>query len=110
MSLPRIFVDFQNADVSGRVRLNCAGSMRDLMEGRVDLKPGLKLLVYSDDGDEFDLQADGVVEYSDDEHCWVAVINWHDLKQVARPLPAVIAPAANEVAQNPTQMPNPSVR
>lgn len=76
-SLPKVFADFQNADPSGRLRLNCIGTIEDLATLGLRLQPGLRLRVYSDD-----LEADGVVEYSEEEHLWVAAIDWQAIETV----------------------------
>lgn len=79
----RVYVDFQNVDPAGRVRLNCAGTARDLARQRVELCKGLRLTLYSDDADDAGrpdpLETQGVVAYSDDEECWVASIDWDAL-------------------------------
>lgn len=75
--LPKVFADFQNADRSGRLRLNCIGTIEDLTILGLRLQPGLRLRIYSDD-----LEADGTVEYSEEEHLWVAVIDWQAIETV----------------------------
>lgn len=72
MPPPKIFADFNNADPKGRVRLNCNGTTKDLATKQIQLRDGL--VVALDDDDE--LCATGVVEYSKEEQCWVAVIDW----------------------------------
>jgi hypothetical protein len=76
---PRVYVDFQNADEKGRLRLNAAGTLEDLARHGVQLREGLVLDLYSDDGDEAggpdELRVLGRVE-SSDERAWVAVIDW----------------------------------
>jgi hypothetical protein len=80
MVKPRIYADFNNADTSGRLRLNCVGTIEDLARQGVMLHTGLLLTLYSDDldarGQLAELLADGVVSFSEDEHCWVAAIDW----------------------------------
>lgn len=84
---PRIYVDFHNADEKGRVRLNCIGMTQDLAGHQVRLAPGLTLELYSDDADDRgnpdDLLVTGVVEYSNDEQCWVAVIDWSAIRHAS---------------------------
>lgn len=77
MSKPILFADFNNADVKGRLRLNCAGTTRDLAEQKLNLEPGLRVILY--DGDE--LEADGEVQFSADENIWVAVIEWNQVRE-----------------------------
>jgi hypothetical protein len=83
---PHIYADFHNADTRGRVRLNCVGTVEDLARQQVQLREGLTLTLYSDDADvdgKFtELQVPGVVEYSKDERCWVAVIDWTAIQHV----------------------------
>src|SRR5262245_11757354 len=80
MVQPKIYADFHNADTQGRIRLNCVGTMEDLAQQRIELREGLALTLYSDDLDENgqldELLADGIVSFSEEEHCWVAAIDW----------------------------------
>jgi hypothetical protein len=80
MSKPKVYVDFHNADPQGRIRLNCIGTAEALSQQQVELREGLVLALYSDDLDARDqldeLLVDGVVSFSDEEHCWVAAIDW----------------------------------
>jgi len=69
-----IRVDFQNADPSGRVRLNTAGAVADLDGRRVVLEPGLRLSLQ--DGE---LSAEGEVAWNPEEGLWVAVVDWGDV-------------------------------
>ena len=48
---PKVYADFQNADASGRVRLNCVGTSEDLAQQRISLLEGMVLTLYSDDLD-----------------------------------------------------------
>jgi hypothetical protein len=81
---PRVFVDFHNADIRGRLRLNCIGTIEDLAQQQIMLCDGVCLILYSEQ-----LEAEGVVEYSTDEHLWVAVIDWHAIKDTG---PQAIVP------------------
>jgi hypothetical protein len=80
MVKPRVYADFHNADSQGRVRLNCVGTMEDLAQQKIALREGLVLTLYSDDldnqGQLNPLLVDGVVSFSEAEHCWVATIDW----------------------------------
>jgi hypothetical protein len=86
MNHPRVFADFQNADEQGRLRLNCIGTIaslapeaiEDLSRQGTQLIPGGKLLIYSEE-----LEADAVIEYSDQEKIWVASIDWEQIREVA---------------------------
>ncbi len=76
MSHP-IFADFHNADATGRLRLNCIGTIEDLARHNIELQDGQLLTIYSED-----LEADGVVQYSEEEKVWVARIDWNQIRQV----------------------------
>lgn len=77
MSLSRVFVDFHNADIQGRLRLNCIGTIEDLARQQAELENGQRLTLYSED-----LEADGVVQFSEGEKVWVATIDWNQIRQV----------------------------
>lgn len=87
MATPSIFADFTNADPQGRVRLNCVGTLLDLSRLGVRLENGLRISVSDND----ELEADGEVVYSTEEHLWVAKIDWNAIRRLA-------APAATEQA------------
>lgn len=80
MTAPRVFADFLNADLEGRIRLNCLGTTQDLAKKQLSLHPGLLLTLYADDsdaeGNPDELEVNGVVEYSQAEQCWVACVDW----------------------------------
>jgi len=73
----RIFVDFQNADTAGRIRLSCVGTVEDLNRLGIVLRDGLELVVCS-----YELEADGVVTYSAAEKRWVAKIDWDKIRHL----------------------------
>jgi hypothetical protein len=75
--LSRVFVDFHNADEQGRLRLNCIGTIEDLARQQAELENGQQLTLYSED-----LEVDGVVQFSEDEKVWVAMIDWNQIRQV----------------------------
>jgi hypothetical protein len=77
MSSSRVFVDFHNADEQGRLRLNCVGSIEDLAHQRAGLRNGQSMTLYGED-----LEVDGVVEFSEEEKIWVAVIDWNQIREV----------------------------
>jgi len=76
---PKVYADFHNADSSGRLRLNCVGTLEDLARQGITLRDGMPLTLYSDDldakGQLDELRVDGVVSFSE-EGCWVAAIDW----------------------------------
>jgi hypothetical protein len=77
MKYPRIFADFHNADEQGRLRLNCVGTIEDLSRQNIKLEDGQLLALYDEE-----LEVDGVVQYSQEESLWVAVIDWKQIRQV----------------------------
>ncbi|MEG4965457.1 hypothetical protein QUB11_02245 [Microcoleus sp. B6-A1] len=77
MKYPRIFADFHNADEQGRLRLNCVGTIEDLSHQNIKLEDGKFLALYDEE-----LEVDGVVQYSEEESLWVAVIDWKQIRQV----------------------------
>lgn len=76
---PRIFVDFHNSDAEGRLRLNCIGTIEDLSVQKVKLQNGKLLKLYSED-----LEVDGIIEYSQSENLWVAIIDWNEIKEAEK--------------------------
>lgn len=89
MTLPKIYVDFQNADAQGRLRLNCIGTIKDLARLQLELREGLALTLYSEDADPTgqprELQADGLVTFSVEEKVWTATIDWNAIRCVSQP-------------------------
>ena len=83
MATANVYADFQNLDDANRLRLTCAGTLRDLERQGIRLREGLVLIFYTDDADDCDrpdeLWAEGVVHYDDEQRCWVASIDWGDL-------------------------------
>jgi len=84
MARLEIYADFQNADQQGRIRLNCAGTTVDLVKKQAQLQEGLQVLLYCDDADvsghNVRLEVEGTVTYSPVEQCWVAVIDWRQIR------------------------------
>ena len=72
----RVFADFHNADVQGRLRLNCIGTLEDLALHKIFLREGQLLTIYSED-----LEVDGIVRYSTEENLWVAIIDWNAIQE-----------------------------
>ena len=77
MNPPKIFVDFNNADKNGRVRLNVSGSVEDIKSNGIILQNGLLVLLDDDDG----LKTLGKLTFSEEENIWVAEIDWKDLER-----------------------------
>jgi hypothetical protein len=84
MAKQKVYADFHNADIHGRLRLNCVGTIEDLSRQRIELREGLTLTLYSDDSDEAGrldrLFVDGLVSFSEEEDCWVAAIDWSAIR------------------------------
>jgi hypothetical protein len=64
---PCLRVDFQNADVDGRIRLTTVGTVEDLSPQAVTLADGLAVSLV-----DAELSASAVVRWSDTEAVWVA--------------------------------------
>ena len=101
----KVYADFHNADPQGRLRLNCAGTLDDLTRLGVELGEGQALTFYSDDadgrGEPDELLADGLVTFSPQEHCWVAVIDWSAVRHASdtseSPAAGVTVPAGRSL-------------
>jgi hypothetical protein len=87
MTNPKVYVDFHNADRSGRLRLNCVGTVEDLARQGITLREGMPLTLYSDDldakGQLDELLVEGVASFSEEEHCWVAAIDWSAIRHAS---------------------------
>jgi len=87
MTQPQIYADFHNADSRGRLRLNSVGTIEDLARQHIELREGLPVSLYSDDldaGGALDkLLVDGIVEFSKEEDCWVAIIDWSAIRHAS---------------------------
>ena len=77
MAKPVIYADFHNADSGGRLRLNCIGTIEDLARLGVRLEEGLEITLHDEE-----LQAEGKVQYSDEERIWVARVDWGAIRQI----------------------------
>lgn len=76
MPKPTIHADFNNADSSGRLRLNCIGTIEDLARQGVQLREGLQLTLHDEE-----LEADGEAHFSSEEQVWVALVQWSMIRQ-----------------------------
>lgn len=72
---PRIFADFQNNDAAGRIRLNCIGTIESLSRTGLVLTEGLEAVIYCSE-----LEADGVVRFSESERLWVAEVDLNKIR------------------------------
>jgi hypothetical protein len=83
----KVYADFHNADANGRLRLNCVGTIEDLAQQGITLREGMLLTLYSDDldanGQYDELLVNGVVSFSEEEHCWVAAIDWSAIRHAS---------------------------
>jgi hypothetical protein len=77
MHYPKVYADFHNTDVKGRLRLNCVWIIQDLSRLHIELWGGQPLTLYSEG-----LEVDGVVQYSGEEHLWVALIDWDAVREI----------------------------
>ena len=77
MNKLRVFAAFHNADVQGKVRLNCAGTVADLQRQGIVLRDGQSLIIYSEK-----LEVEGIVHYSEEENLWTAIIDWNAIREV----------------------------
>ena len=88
MNNVRVFADFHNADVKGRVRLSCLGTTADLKRQGIVLQEGQSLIIYSEE-----LEVEGVVHYSEEEKLWTAVIDWDAIRVVEPIIPQTVIQA-----------------
>lgn len=75
--LPRVFVDFNNADRQGRVRLNCVGTVNDLNRLGIVLREGTQMLLAC-----IELATEGTATYSAEEGLWVARVDWDRIRSL----------------------------
>ena len=70
---------------------------------QIQLRPGLVLTLYSDDLDDQgqldELLVEGVVSFSEEEHCWVAAIDWPAIRHASD---GQIAPANGNNQSSPS--------
>ena len=64
-----VYVDYNNTDVKGRVRLNTTGSIEDLNSQGISLHDGLCITLT-----DTEIDCEGIVRYSGGE--WVAEVDW----------------------------------
>lgn len=90
MNKLRVFADFHNTDVKGRLRLSCVGTIEDLERHGIVLQEGQSLIIYSEE-----LEVEGIVHYSEEEKLWTAVIDWDAIREVE---PIVPQPAIQTIS------------
>lgn len=62
-----------NADTEGKVRLNTNGTFQDLEKNKINLYEGLEIIL----DDYCGVTTKGIVNYSDKEKIWVAIVDWN---------------------------------
>ena len=77
MNYPKIYADFHNADEQGRLRLNCIGTIEDLHRQHIQLHNGQNLTLPSEN-----LEVNGLIQYSENDQIWVAVIDWNAIRAI----------------------------
>jgi hypothetical protein len=75
-SAPTLNVDFQNADVDGRVRLTTRACLEDIAVLPGGLKEGMEVRLV-----DAELSATGLVTWGDTEGIWVAVVDWDAIRR-----------------------------
>jgi hypothetical protein len=87
MAVPRVYADFQNLDDANRLRLTCIGTQRDLDRQGIELREGLVLTLYTDDADDRgqpdEMRVEGIVQFHEGQHCWVAAIDWGSIRHAS---------------------------
>jgi hypothetical protein len=66
----RIYADFNDQDELGRVWLNTGTSLQDIERVRDLIRPGLPVVLYTDENDY--VEVDAVLVYNDEHHVWLA--------------------------------------
>src|SRR2546428_11127581 len=84
---PSIYVDLLKTDADNAVRLVTLGTKEDLQRFNIELREGLILPLYTDDGDDEgrrdDLVFTGVAHFNAEIGEWVARIDWHVIRHVS---------------------------
>lgn len=68
-----VWVDFNNTDTLGRVRLSCIGTIEALNWQGIHLVEGLEIGMYQDDRN---IEIPGIVQRNEEENIWVAKVDW----------------------------------
>ncbi|HET6909680.1 MAG TPA: hypothetical protein VFH54_10110 [Mycobacteriales bacterium] len=71
MQAPVIHVDFNNADASGRVRLNTVAALADIETLEEPLSDGMRVRLIDDD-----LSTIGTAMFSPADQMWLAAVDW----------------------------------
>ena len=70
----RIYADFNDQDELGRVWLNTGDSLEDIERQKNYLRPGLPVLLYTDENDYEEV--DAVLVFDEEHQVWLA--DWSD--------------------------------
>lgn len=65
----KIYADFNNADETGRIRLNTVGSLQDINRLKGSLAPGISVVLYTPG----DFEVAARVEY---DGIWIGIPDW----------------------------------
>jgi len=107
MSTLKVYADFNNLDDQNRLKLTCAGTIRDLARLGIEPREGMALTFFMDDADDEgrpdELLARGVVHYDEETGTWVASVDWSTVRHASEENAA----PENGAARNPT---DPAVR
>ena len=75
----RIYADFNDQDELGRVWLHTGTSLQDIKRQENYLRPGLPVLLYTDENDY--VEVDAVLVYDEEHQVWLADwSSYHDPK------------------------------
>jgi hypothetical protein len=74
--MKKILADFNNADTKGRLRLNLFGGLKRIKDQNIELQENLEVLLDDDEG----LRTKGIVQFSNEENIWVALIDWNNIE------------------------------
>jgi hypothetical protein len=74
--LPTIYVDFNNVDADGFVRLNTVGTTNDLARLNIGLFDGLRL-----QASDSEITVEGTVRVPGREGVWRLQVEWDDVKE-----------------------------
>jgi hypothetical protein len=79
----KLWADF-NANSENGLRLSCKGTIDDLLSQGIELKEGMKLLVWDEDFDENNrpdnLIVEAIAKYNYKLKVWEAVFEWGKIK------------------------------
>jgi hypothetical protein len=81
--MKRVWADF-NASTDKGLRLNCNGTIDDLLRQKIELKEGMRLFLWDENTDDNDKPDNLVVEalahFDVRKNIWVGVFEWDDIK------------------------------